>query len=116
MPGDVTVWFNPRCSKARGARDLLAEKGVECSLMDYQETPPTADEIRRVLGLLGTDDARVLTRTGESLYAELGLGDATNDELIDALAANPSLIERPVVIVGERAVVARPPERLLEIL
>ena len=116
MPGDVTVWFNPRCSKARGARDLLAEQGVECSLMDYQETPPTAAEIRRVLGLLGTDDPHVLARTGEVLYAELGLADATNDELIEALAANPSLIERPVVIVGDRAVVARPPERLLEIL
>ena len=57
MPGDVTVWFNPRRSKARVAcRDLLEEQGVECSLMDYQETPPSADEIRRVLGLLDTDD------------------------------------------------------------
>ena len=84
--------------------------------MDYQETPPTADEIRRVLGLLGTPDARVLARTGEPLYAALGLAEASDDELVEALAANPSLIERPVVIVGERAVVARPPERLLEIL
>ena len=84
--------------------------------MDYQETPPSADEIRRVLGLLGADDPRVLVRTGEALYSELGLASATDDELIDALAANPALIERPVVIVGDRAVVARPPERLLEIL
>ena len=116
MHGDVTVWFNPRCSKARGARDLLAAQGVECSLLDYQETPPSADEIRRVLGLLGTDDPRVLVRSGESLYAELGLADASDDEIIAALVEHPSLIERPVVIVGDRAVIARPPERLLEIL
>lgn len=116
MSGEVTVWFNPRCSKARGARDLLAERGVECSLIDYQEIPPSAAEIRRVLGLLGTEDPRVLVRSDESLYSELGLGEASDDQLIEALAANPSLIERPVVIVGDRAVIARPPERLLDIL
>lgn len=85
-------------------------------MVDYQETPPSADEIRRVLGLLGTNDPRALVRTGEALYAELGLADASDDDVVAALTAHPSLIERPVVIVGDRAVVARPPERLLEIL
>ena len=112
----VTIWTNPRCSKSRGAEALLAERGVPVERVQYLDEPPSRAEVERVLGLLGTDDPRVLMRTGEPLYAELGLADAGRDELLDALAAHPSLIERPVVVRGDRAVVARPPERLLELL
>jgi len=112
----VTIWTNPRCSKSRGAEALLAERGVPVERVQYLDEPPSRAEVERVLGLLGTDDPRVLVRTGEPLYAELGLADAARDELLDALAAHPSLIERPVVVRGDRAVVARPPERLLELL
>ena len=111
----VTIWFNPSCSKCRGTMEILGDRGVRPEVVEYLSTPPTADEIRDVLGLLGVG-ARGLVRTGEPLYAELGLAGATDDELIDAMAANPILIERPVVISGGRAVIGRPPERVIELL
>ena len=113
---DVTIWTNPRCSKSRGAEALLAERGVTPQRVRYLDTPPSRAELERVLALLGTEDPRALTRTGEPLYVELGLAEADRDALLDALAAHPQLIERPVVLRGDRAVVARPPERLLELL
>jgi arsenate reductase len=112
----VTIWTNPLCSKSRGAQELLAEHGVVATQVRYLDEPPSRSELQRVLGLLGTADPRVLLRTGEPLAAELGLSDADDDAVLDALAAHPVLIQRPVVIVGDRAVVARPPERLLELL
>ncbi len=112
----MTVWYNPRCSKCRGAEELLAAHGVPAQRILYLDDPPPPAEIRRVLALLGTDDPRALMRTGEPRYRELGLADATGDELIDAMARYPELIERPVVIWPGRAVVARPPELLLPLL
>jgi arsenate reductase len=113
---DVTVWFNPSCSKCRGARDLMAEAGVACELVHYLEEGPDRDEIERVLGLLGTDDPRAMMRTGEPVYKELGLATADRDALLDAMAAHAILIERPIVIREGRAIMARPPEKLLELL
>ncbi|MCW2666564.1 MAG: arsenate reductase [Frankiales bacterium] len=113
---DLTLWTNPRCSKSRAAEALLAERGITPNTVRYLDTPPSRAELERVLGLLGTDDARVLVRTGEPEYAELGLATADRDRLLDALAAHPRLIERPVAMRGDRAVVARPPERVLELL
>jgi arsenate reductase len=111
---DWTIWANPRCSKSRGAEQLLAERGISPQRVLYLQEPPSRAEIERVLRLLGTDDPRTLVRTGEPEYA--GLESASREELLDALAAHPRLIERPVVIRGDRAVIARPPERLLELL
>jgi arsenate reductase len=111
---DWTIWTNPRCSKSRGAEQLLAEHGITADRVLYLDTPPTRGELEAVLRKLGTDDPRALTRTGEPDYA--GLEDADRERLLDALAQHPKLIERPVVIRGDRAVVARPPERLLELL
>lgn len=113
---DVTIWHNPRCSKSRGALALLAERGVDLREYRYLDERPGRDEIERVLGLLGTDDPRAIVRTGEDAYRELGLAAADRDALLDAMAANPILIERPIVIRGERAVVGRPPEKVLELL
>jgi arsenate reductase len=113
---DTTVWFNPSCSKCRGARDLLAERGVDASYVEYLQDAPSRAELERVLGLLGLDDPRGMMRTGEPVYAELGLAGAGRDELLDAMTAHPILIERPIVIRGDRAVIGRPPERLLELL
>lgn len=115
---DTTVWFNPSCSKCRGARDLLAERGVDASYVEYLDDTPPRGELERVLGLLGFDDPRKMMRTGEGVYAELGLGGdtVTRDQLLDAMVAHPILIERPIVIRGDRAVIGRPPERLLELL
>lgn len=113
---EPTVWFNPRCSKCRTTQGILAERGVEADYFEYLDTPPTADDIRRVMGLLGIDHARDMARPGEAKWKELRLESASSDEVIDAMVANPILIERPIVIVGDKAVIARPPERVLEIL
>ena len=112
----VVVWYNPRCSKCRGAGELLASYGVPAQRVYYLDDPPSRAEIVRVLGLLGATDPRALMRTSETRYAELGLASATADDLIDAMAQYPELIERPVVIWADRAVVARPPELLLPLL
>jgi arsenate reductase len=113
---DVVVWYNPRCSKCRGAEQLLAAYGVPAQRVFYLDNPPARSEITRVLALLGTDDPRALMRTGESRYRELGLASASAEELIEAMTRYPELIQRPVVIWADRAVIARPPELLLPLL
>lgn len=113
---EVTVWFNPGCSKCRRAGELLRERGAPARYVRYLDAAPTRAELERVLALLGTDDPLAVTRTGEPLFAELGLRGADRDALLDALAAHPLLIERPIAIRGDRAVVARPPERVLDLL
>ena len=112
----VAVWYNPRCSKCRGAEELLAAYGVSANRLLYLDTPPSRAEIVRVLGLLGASDPRALMRTAEPRFAELGLDDARDDELVDAMAQYPELIERPVVLWADRAIIARPPELLLPLL
>jgi arsenate reductase len=114
-PSDVTIWHNPRCSKSRGALALLTGLGIDPTVVRYLDAAPTRDQLEDVLRRLGADDPRAITRTGERLYRELDLGGADRDTLLDALAANPSLIERPIVIAGDRAVVGRPPERVREL-
>jgi arsenate reductase (glutaredoxin) len=113
---EVSVYFNPACSNCRTVHGLLAERGVEADYVRYLEQAPTREELERVLALLGTDDPRVMIRTKEPEYAELGLESAGRDELLDAMAAHPRLIQRPIVVRGDRAVVARPPERVLALL
>ncbi|HZZ46792.1 MAG TPA: arsenate reductase (glutaredoxin) [Pseudonocardia sp.] len=113
---DVTIWHNPRCSKSRGALALLTERGIDPRVVRYLDDAPSRAELVDVLRRLGADDPREITRTGEARYRELGLADVDADVLLDALVANPILIERPIVQLGERAVVGRPPERVLELL
>jgi arsenate reductase len=113
---DVIVWYNPRCSKCRGAEQLLAEYGVPAQKVFYLDDPPSRAEITRVLALLGATDPRALMRTAEPRYRELRLAEANPDELIDAMTRHPELIQRPVVIWADRAVIARPPELLLPLL
>lgn len=113
---EVEIWHNPRCSKSRGARALLEERGVDFREVRYLDQAPTREDLERVLTLLGTADPRELIRASEPLYRELGLADADRDALLDAMAAHPRLIERPVVIRGDRAVIGRPPERVLDLL
>jgi arsenate reductase len=113
---DVSIFYNPACSNCRTAEAILRERGVDADYVRYLEKAPSRAELEQVLQLLGTDDPRAIVREKEPVYAELGLGDAGRDELLDAMAAHPILIQRPIVIRGDRAVVARPPERLLELL
>lgn len=111
------LYHNARCSKSRGALELLQARGIEPELVFYLDTPPDAAQLRELLAMLGVP-ARALLRTGEAEYAELGLSDpALGDEaLVAAMAAHPRLIERPVFVHRGRAVIARPPERVLELL
>jgi arsenate reductase len=112
----TSVFFNPACSTCRTAQGILQERGVEAEYIRYLEHAPSRADLEDVLAKLGTDDPRDIVRTKEPVYAELGLESADRDRLLDAMTANPILIQRPIVIHGDRAVVARPPERLLELL
>ena len=114
---DYVLWHNPRCSKSRGALELLAERGIEPELRDYLGQPPTVAELQALLAALGIQ-ARQMLRSGESAYAELGLNDPSLDEaqLLTVMAAHPKLIERPILVTGHRAMIGRPPERVLELL
>jgi arsenate reductase len=112
----VQIWFNPRCSKCRQTRDLLAEQGAAADFREYLEQAPTRPELETLMRQLGIDDPRAMMRTGEAVYRELGLADVDGAALLDAIVANPILLERPIVVLGDRAVIARPPERVAELL
>jgi arsenate reductase len=113
---DVTVWFNAKCSKCRTTQGILEERGIDADYVRYLEQTPSREDLQRVLALLGERSPRAIARTGESVWKELGLGDASDDEILDAMVANPILIERPIVIRGDRAVIGRPPEKVLDLL
>ena len=108
----LRVLHNPRCSKSRGALALLDERGVDYDVVRYLEQPLDPQEIARLYALLGD----TMVRRGEAVYKELGLKNASPEQLVEALAQHPILIERPLAITAERALVARPPERILELL
>lgn len=112
----TVIWHNPRCSKSRQALALLEEKGLEVEVRRYLEDAPSLDELRSVKAALGLP-AIGMMRTGEAVFRELGLSKPDDDEtLLAAMAANPILIERPVVLRGGRAVIGRPPEAVLDLL
>ena len=110
------VWHNRNCSKSRGACDLLTVRGVDFETRDYIKHPPSRAELESVLQMMGDPDPKVIVRLGEEKAKELGLKDASRDQILDALVENPKLIERPIVITPEgRAVVGRPPELVLNL-
>ena len=113
----IVIYHNPRCSKSRAALALLRDRGVEPEVVEYLKTPLDADAVRGLLGALGMS-VRDLLRSGEAPYRELGLAepDTSEDDLIEAIAAHPILMQRPVVRRGRRAVVGRPPERVADLL
>jgi arsenate reductase len=114
---DVTIYHNPRCSKSRQTLALLAERGIEPRIVEYLINPPSARELDQILRSLDLPP-RSLLRTGEAAYRSAGLDDAslTREQLIAIMVANPSVIERPIVVHGERAAIGRPPENVLAIL
>lgn len=114
---DLTLYHNPRCSKSRGALELLEARGLQPQIVRYLEAPPSAGEIKSLLGKLGIT-ARELLRSGEDEYKALGLGDTglSEAQLIEAMVRHPKLIERPILIAGDKAVIGRPPEKVLELL
>lgn len=112
----TSLYYNPACSKCRTADAILQEHGVEVDVVRYLDTPPTKDQLRDLMRLLGIDDPRAMMRTGEAVYAELSLADAPADRLLQAITEHPILLERPIFVRGDRAVIARPAERVLELL
>jgi arsenate reductase len=113
----ITIWHNPRCSKSRQTLQLIRERGIEPTIVEYLGSPPSAAELAGALKALGMEP-RELMRQKEAPYEELSLDDEglTREKLIDAMVENPVLIERPVVFRGTRAVVGRPPENALALL
>ncbi len=112
----VRIYHNPRCSKSRQTLALLQENGVEPEVVEYLKSSPTETEIRDLLAKLGLG-AIDIVRKGEKVFKELGLTrESGNDALIAAMVANPILIERPIVVKGDKAALGRPPEAVLEIL
>lgn len=114
---DVTIYHNPRCSKSRQTLALLEEQGVTPKVVLYLEDTPSAAQLKKILSQLGMS-ARELIRTGEQEYKAHNLKDPSLSEadLINAMVNHPKLIQRPIVVAGNRASLGRPPEQVLEIL
>ena len=114
---DFTIYHNPRCSKSRLTLALLEENGETPEIVLYLESPPSEAGLQDLLAKLGLSP-RELMRKGEELFKEKGLADAslTDTQLVAAMVEHPILIERPVVVKGDRAVLGRPPENVLELL
>lgn len=110
------IYHNPRCSKSRTTLALLEEKGIEPDVVLYLDTCPDTGEIKSLLGKLGMGAAQ-LVRRGEDAYKACGLGaDSSDDDIVAAMTNHPKLIERPIVVRGDRAVLGRPPENVLDLI
>lgn len=117
MSKAFTIYHNPRCSKSRQTLQLIEDAGITPTVRLYLETPPTKAELKTLLKQLGIS-ARELLRKGENAYKELNLKDTTlsDSALIDAMVAHPKLIERPIVVCADKAVLGRPPENVNTLL
>jgi arsenate reductase len=114
---DTVIYHNPRCSKSRQTLGLLEDNNVAPIIIEYLKTPPSIEELTKIVDQLGITP-RDLLRKGETEYKELGLANTslTDAALIEAMCANPKLIERPIVIKEGKAVIGRPPESVLDII
>jgi arsenate reductase len=113
----ISIYHNPRCSKSRQTLALLQERGIEPVIVEYLKTPPDVETLKSLLKKLQLS-ARQIMRTGETAYRDAGLADPDLSEttLIEAMVEQPILIERPIVVNGDRAAIGRPPENVLAIL
>ena len=112
----LTIYHNPRCSKSRATLALLTERGLTPEIIEYLNTPPSVAELARILGMLGKRPEELM-RKGEDEYKEHFRGQELSDtEAIEMMVRYPKVIERPIVVNGERAAVGRPPEAVLDIL
>ncbi|EGR1546144.1 arsenate reductase (glutaredoxin) [Vibrio parahaemolyticus] len=114
----VVIYHNPRCSKSRQTLELLEKNGVTPEVVKYLDTPLNVDELKALYAQLGFSSVREMMRTKEDVYKELGLGEASvsDEQLFEAMAQNPKLFERPVVVANGKAKIGRPPEQVLDIL
>ncbi|CAN5415879.1 arsenate reductase (glutaredoxin) [soil metagenome] len=112
----ITVYHNTRCSKSRDVCTILEKKKVKTEVIEYLKTPPTQKEIKELLKMLGMK-AEEIVRKGEPIFKEIfATKKLTEAQWIKALAENPILIERPIIVKGNKAIIGRPPERVLELL
>ena len=111
----MILWHNPRCSKSRQALALLTEAGQDPDIRLYLKEPPSRAELEALRTALGLTAAEMI-RTGEKTFKEQGLKDADEDTLLDAMAADPILLERPILQAGDKAVIGRPPENVLALI
>jgi len=113
---DTVMFHNPRCSKSRETLSLLEAQGIQPTIVRYLDTPPTAEELDRILKQLGMEPQELM-RTKEDRYLELGLAkkSLSREEAIRVMVENPILIERPIVVRGGKAVIGRPPEKVKEL-
>ena len=112
---DATIYHNPRCSTSRKTLDLLRDNGIEPTVIQYLKTPPSRAQLVEMINDAGIE-VRAAVRKRESLYDELNLADASDDELLDAMASHPILIERPFVVTAKGTRLARPIDAVREIL
>jgi arsenate reductase len=113
LPHRVVIYHNPKCSKSRQALSLLRANGVEPEVIEYLKQPLDREQIRELIGMLGIPP-HDLVRTEETAYKKLKLSpSSTTDEIAKAIAENPILLERPVIVCGKSAIIGRPPERVL---
>lgn len=113
----VTIYHNPRCSKSRKTLQLLRDNDVEPTIVEYLSTPPNTEELSRILDLLKLEP-RDLMRKNEAEYKTAGFDNSelSGEQLIQGMVDHPRIIERPIVVTGEKAAVGRPPENVLRIL
>ena len=112
----IVIYHNARCSKSRSACEIVASRGIEATIVEYLKTPPTRAELRALLQKLGMKPEEIVRR-GEDVFKEDYAGKTLDDEQwLDALLAHPILIERPIVVRGDKAVIGRPPEKVLDLL
>ncbi len=112
----ITILHNPRCSKSRAALFYLEEKGITPIIVKYLDTPLNHQEIKQVLGKLGMKPMELIRQTEDYFKKEIKGKDFSDEELIGAMSENPKLIERPIIINGQKAVVGRPAEKIDEVL
>ena len=115
MAGEAIIYHNPKCSTSRKALELLRDNGIEPKIVQYLKTPPSRDELVTMIRDAGID-VRSAVRKREPLYAELNLADASDEQLLDAMAEHPVLIERPFVVTPKGTRLARPVDTVREIL
>ena len=112
----VTIWHNPRCSKSREALKLLEQNDADVEIFKYLDEEITKEDIKKLLKMIGVKPREIM-RTKEAVYKELSLKDVEDDEkLIEAMVEHHKLIERPIVIKGNKAIIGRPPVRVLELV
>ncbi len=112
----MKIYHNPRCSKSRQTLNIINEKGADVEVIEYLKEPPTADELDAILHRLGLEPLDIIRR-GEEVFKHQFKGkELSRDQWISAMVENPILIERPIVVKGDKAVMGRPPENVLDLL